>query len=313
MAEKRATRESYGMALAELGEKYDILVMDADLSKSTKTDTFKKKFPERFINTGIAEGNMMSTAAGIATTGRVVFASSFAMFAAGRAFEQIRNSICYPNLNVKIGATHAGISVGEDGASHQCLEDIGIMRTIPNMVIINPADHTEAMAAVEAAILHDGPVYLRFGRLAVPQIFDPETYKFELGKGVTVSEGTDATIIATGLMVPEAIKAAEILKEEGISAGVINIHTIKPIDAEIITEAAKKTGAIVTAEEHNVIGGLGSAVAEALCENYPVPLLRVGTQDVFGRSGKPNELLELYGLTAANIADKVRKVITLKK
>lgn len=313
MADKKATRESYGIALAELGEKYDILVMDADLSKSTKTDTFKKKFPERFINTGIAEGNMMATAAGIATTGRVVFASSFAMFAAGRAFEQIRNSICYPNLNVKIGATHAGISVGEDGASHQCLEDIGIMRTIPNMVIINPADHTEAMAAVEAAILHNGPVYLRFGRLAVPQIFDPETYKFELGKGVTISEGTDAAIVATGLMVPEAIKAAEILKEEGISAGVINIHTIKPIDAEIITEAAKNTGAIVTAEEHNVIGGLGSAVAEVLCENCPVPLLRVGTQDVFGRSGKPNELLELYGLTAANIADKVKKAIALKK
>ncbi len=313
MADKRATRESYGMALAELGEKYDILVMDADLSKSTKTDTFKKKFPERFINTGIAEGNMMATAAGIATTGRVVFASSFAMFAAGRAFEQIRNSICYPNLNVKIGATHAGISVGEDGASHQCLEDIGIMRTIPNMVIINPADHTEAMQAVEAAILHQGPVYLRFGRLAVPQIFDPETYKFELGKGVTISEGTDAAIIATGLMVPEAIKAAEMLKEEGISAEVINIHTIKPIDKGIITAAAKKTGAVVTAEEHNVIGGLGSAVAEVLCEACPVPMKRVGTQDVFGRSGKPAELLEMYGLTAKNIAENVKQVIALKK
>ncbi len=313
MADKRATRESYGMALAELGEKYDILVMDADLSKSTKTDTFKKKFPERFINTGIAEGNMMATAAGIATTGRVVFASSFAMFAAGRAFEQIRNSICYPNLNVKIGATHAGISVGEDGASHQCLEDIGIMRTIPNMVIINPADHTEAMQAVEAAILHQGPVYLRFGRLAVPQIFDPETYKFELGKGVTISEGTDAAIIATGLMVPEAIKAAEMLKEEGISAEVINIHTIKPIDRDIITAAAKKTGAVVTAEEHNVIGGLGSAVAEVLCETCPVPMKRVGTQDVFGRSGKPAELLEMYGLTAKNIAENVKQVIALKK
>lgn len=313
MADKRATRESYGMALAHLGEKYDILVMDADLSKSTKTDTFKKKFPERFINTGIAEGNMMATAAGIATTGRVVFASSFAMFAAGRAFEQIRNSICYPNLNVKIGATHAGISVGEDGASHQCLEDIGIMRTIPNMVIINPADHTEAMAAVEAAILHDGPVYLRFGRLAVPQIFDPETYKFELGKGVTIKEGTDATIVATGLMVPEAIEAAEMLKEEGISAGVINIHTIKPIDADIIAAAAEKTGALVTAEEHNIIGGLGSAVAEVLCERCPVPLLRVGTKDVFGRSGKPYELLEMYGLTAKNIAENVKKAIALKK
>ncbi|MCD8048153.1 MAG: transketolase family protein [Clostridia bacterium] len=313
MAEKRATRESYGMALAELGEKYDILVMDADLSKSTKTDMFKKKFPERFINTGIAEGNMMATAAGIATTGRVVFASSFAMFAAGRAFEQIRNSICYPNLNVKIGATHAGISVGEDGASHQCLEDIGIMRTLPNMVIINPADHIEATAAVEAAILHDGPVYLRFGRLAVEQIFDSETYKFELGKGVTISEGTDATIIATGLMVPEAIEAAKLLKNEGIDAGVINIHTIKPIDKDIIAKAAAKTGAIVTAEEHNVIGGLGSAVAEVLCETCPVPMLRVGTQDVFGRSGKPKELLEIYGLTAANIAETVKKAIALKK
>ena len=253
IGDKKATRESYGQALAELGEKYDILVMDADLSKSTKTDTFKKKFPERFINTGIAEGNMMATAAGIASTGRVVFASSFAMFAAGRAFEQVRNSIAYPKLNVKIGATHAGISVGEDGASHQCLEDIGIMRTIPNMVIINPADHVEAMAAVEAAILHDGPVYLRFGRLAVPQIFD-ESYKFELGKGVTIAEGKDATIVATGLMVPYAIEARELLAKEGIDAGVINIHTIKPIDAELLTAAAEKTGAIVTAEEHNVIG-----------------------------------------------------------
>ncbi len=312
IGDKKATRESYGQALAELGEKYDILVMDADLSKSTKTDTFKKKFPERFINTGIAEGNMMATAAGIASTGRVVFASSFAMFAAGRAFEQVRNSIAYPKLNVKIGATHAGISVGEDGASHQCLEDIGIMRTIPNMVIINPADHVEAMAAVEAAILHDGPVYLRFGRLAVPQIFD-ESYKFELGKGVTIAEGKDATIVATGLMVPYAIEARELLAKEGIDAGVINIHTIKPIDAEILTAAAEKTGAIVTAEEHNVIGGLGSAVAEVLAETCPVPVKRVGTQDVFGRSGKPYELMELYGLTAENIAKNVKEAMALKK
>lgn len=312
IGDKKATRESYGQALAELGEKYDILVMDADLSKSTKTDTFKKKFPERFINTGIAEGNMMATAAGIASTGRVVFASSFAMFAAGRAFEQVRNSIAYPKLNVKIGATHAGISVGEDGASHQCLEDIGIMRTIPNMVIINPADHVEAMAAVEAAILHDGPVYLRFGRLAVPQIFD-ESYKFELGKGVTIAEGKDATIVATGLMVPYAIEARELLAKEGIDAGVINIHTIKPIDAEILTAAAEKTGAIVTAEEHNVIGGLGSAVAEVLSETCPVPVKRVGTQDVFGRSGKPYELMELYGLTAENIAKNVKEAMALKK
>ncbi len=312
IGDKKATRESYGQALAELGEKYDILVMDADLSKSTKTDTFKKKFPERFINTGIAEGNMMATAAGIASTGRVVFASSFAMFAAGRAFEQVRNSIAYPKLNVKIGATHAGISVGEDGASHQCLEDIGIMRTIPNMVIINPADHVEAMAAVEAAILHDGPVYLRFGRLAVPQIFD-ESYKFELGKGVTIAEGKDATIVATGLMVPYAIEARELLAKEGIDAGVINIHTIKPIDAELLTAAAEKTGAIVTAEEHNVIGGLGSAVAEVLAETCPVPVKRVGTQDVFGRSGKPYELMEMYGLTAENIAKNVKEAMALKK
>ncbi len=312
IGDKKATRESYGIALAELGEKYDILVMDADLSKSTKTDTFKKKFPERFINTGIAEGNMMATAAGIASTGRVVFASSFAMFAAGRAFEQVRNSIAYPKLNVKIGATHAGISVGEDGASHQCLEDIGIMRTIPNMVIINPADHVEAMAAVEAAILHDGPVYLRFGRLPVPQIFGDD-YKFELGKGVTIAEGSDATIVATGLMVPYAIEARELLLKEGIDAGVINIHTIKPIDTELLTAAAQKTGAIVTAEEHNIIGGLGGAVAEALSETCPVPVMRVGTRDVFGRSGKPYELMELYGLTAENIAAKVKAAIALKK
>ena len=312
IGDKKATRESYGIALAELGEKYDILVMDADLSKSTKTDTFKKKFPDRFINTGIAEGNMIATAAGIASTGRVVFASSFAMFAAGRAFEQVRNSVAYPKLNVKIGATHAGISVGEDGASHQCLEDIGIMRTIPNMVIINPADHVEAMAAVEAAINYDGPVYLRFGRLAVPQIFEDD-YKFELGKGVTIAEGKDATIVATGLMVPYAVEARELLLKEGIDAGVINIHTIKPIDAELLTAAAEKTGAIVTAEEHNVIGGLGSAVAEVLAETCPVPIKRVGTQDVFGKSGKPYELMELYGLTAENIAANVKAAIALKK
>ena len=312
IGDKKATRESYGMALAELGEKYDIVVMDADLSKSTKTDTFKKKFPERFINTGIAEGNMLSTAAGIASTGKIVFASSFAMFAAGRAFEQIRNSVAYPHLNVKIGATHAGISVGEDGATHQCLEDIGIMRTIPGMIILNPADHVEAMAAVEAAVKYDGPVYLRFGRLPVAQIFDENTYKFELGKGVQLAEGTDATIIATGLMVPYALEARDILKNEGIDAAVINIHTIKPIDREIIAQAAKKTGAIVTAEEHNVNGGLGSAVAEVLCEECPVPMLRVGTQDVFGKSGKPYELLKEYGLSAENIAENVKKAIAMK-
>ena len=313
IGDKKATRESYGMALAELGEKYDIVVMDADLSKSTKTDTFKKKFPERFINTGIAEGNMINVAAGLASTGKIVFASSFAMFAAGRAFEQIRNGVAYPHLNVKIGATHAGISVGEDGATHQCLEDIGIMRTIPGMVIINPADHYEAMAAVEAAVKYDGPVYLRFGRLAVPQIFDETNYKFELGKGVVLEEGKDATIVATGLMVPYALEARELLKEEGIDAEVINIHTIKPIDRELIEKTARKTGAIVTAEEHNVNGGLGSAVAEVLCETYPVPMMRVGTQDVFGKSGKPAELFEEYGLTAKNIAENVKKAISLKK
>lgn len=309
---KIATRESYGQALVEFGDTYDIVVLDADLSKSTKTDTFKKKFPDRFFNTGIAEANMMSTAAGLASCGKIVFASSFAMFAAGRAFEQIRNSICYPKLNVKIGATHAGISVGEDGATHQCLEDIGIMRTIPNMVIINPADHAESILAVEAAIKHDGPVYLRFGRLAVPEVFDRNTYHFEIGKGVEIAEGTDATIIATGLMVPEALTAAEMLRAEGISARVINMATIKPIDAEIIKKAAKETGAIVTAEEHNIIGGLGSAVAEVLCETTPVPMKRVGTKDVFGQSGKPAELLKLYGLTAENIAQNVKDVIKMK-
>ena len=310
---KMATREAYGLALAEFGEKYDIVVFDADLSKSTKTDTFKKKFPERFINTGIAEANMVSTAAGVAACGKTVFVSSFAMFAAGRAFEQIRNSVGYPHLNVKIGATHAGISVGEDGATHQCLEDLAIMRTIPGMVVINPADATEAILAVEAAIKHDGPVYLRFGRSAVPDIFDRATYKFELGKGVQLADGSDVTIIATGLMVPEAIEAAKALAEEGISARVINIHTIKPIDKDIIAKAAKETGAIVTAEEHNVIGGLGSAVAEVLCETCPVPLLRVGTEDKFGKSGKPAILFEDYGLTAANIVKKAKEAIALKK
>ena len=313
MSEKRiATRESYGKALAELGEKYDIVVLDADLSKSTKTETFKKKFPERFINMGIAEQNMMSTAAGIASCGKIVFASSFAMFAAGRAFEQIRNSICYPNLNVKIGATHAGISVGEDGATHQCLEDIGIMRTIPNMVIINPADDVEARAAAEAAVKHNGPVYLRFGRLGVPVIFDEETYKFEIGKGIQLKDGKDVTIIATGLMVEKAITAAQILEEKGIDARVINIHTIKPIDRDIIEKAAKETGAVVTCEEHNIIGGLGSAVAEVIAETHPVALERVGVCDKFGKSGEPNALLEEYGLTAENIAEKAMKAIKRK-
>ena len=308
----KATRESYGEALAEFGVNPNIVVIDADLSKSTKTEVFKKKYPERFINMGIAEGNMMAVAAGLAASGKIVFASSFAMFAAGRAFEQIRNSIGYPRLNVKIGATHAGISVGEDGATHQCLEDIGIMRTIPGMVILNPADDTESRLAVKAAIEHDGPVYLRFGRLGVPSIFDPATYKFEMGKGVQIKDGTDVTLVATGLMVPEAIAAAELLANEGISARVINIHTIKPIDREILIKAAKETGAIVTAEEHNVIGGLGSAVCEVLAEECPVWVQRVGTQDVFGRSGKPAQLLEMYGLTAKNIAENAKQAISKK-
>lgn len=312
MAEKKiATRESYGNALAELGEKYDIVVLDADLSKSTKTEVFKKKFPDRFINMGIAEQNMMSTAAGLASCGKIVFASSFAMFAAGRAFEQIRNSIAYPNLNVKIGATHAGISVGEDGATHQCLEDIGIMRTIPNMVIINPADDVEARAAVKAAADHNGPVYLRFGRLGVPVIYGDD-YKFELGKGVTLKDGSDVTIFATGLMVEASLSAAEALSEQGVSARVVNIHTIKPIDREIIVNAARETGAVVTCEEHNIIGGLGSAVAEVLCEEYPVPMVRVGVKDCFGKSGVPAQLLKDYGLTAEDVAESAKKAMAKK-
>lgn len=314
MADKKiATRESYGNALAELGDKYDIVVLDADLSKSTKTEVFKKKFPDRFINVGIAEQNMLSTAAGLASCGKIVFASSFAMFAAGRAFEQIRNSIAYPKLNVKIGATHAGISVGEDGATHQCLEDIGIMRTIPNMVIINPADDVEAKAAVEAAVLHNGPVYLRFGRLGVPVIFDENEYKFEIGKGVMLNDGSDVTIIATGLMVEAAIEAEKLLKDKGISARVINIHTIKPIDREIIAKAAKDTGAIVTCEEHNIIGGLGSAVAEVVAEECPVPMERIGVRDEFGKSGVPAQLLKDYGLTPEDIVKAAIKVIEKKK
>jgi len=312
MAEKIATREAYGNALAEFGADERIVVLDADLSKSTKTDTFKKKYPERFLNMGIAEGNMMATAAGIASCGKIVFASTFAIFAAERGCEQIRNSICYPKMNVKVAATHAGISVGEDGASHQAVEDVAIMRSLANMVVISPADATETRLAVKAAIEHDGPVYLRLGRLAVPTLFD-ENYKFELGKGVTLADGKDVTIVATGLMVQYALEAKEILAKEGIEARVINIHTIKPIDEDIIIKAAKETGALVTAEEHNIIGGLGSAVAEVLAENYPVPLKRVGVEDKFGKSGKPAKLLEMYGLTAENIANKAREAIKMKK
>ena len=311
IGEKKATREAYGAALAEFGSDERIVVLDADLSKSTKTDSFKKVYPERFVNVGIAEGNMMSVAAGLSACGKIPFASSFAMFAAGRAFEQIRNSICYPKLNVKIGATHAGISVGEDGATHQCLEDIGIMRTLPNMTIINPANAAEARLAVKAAIDHEGPVYMRFGRLAVPTIFG-EDYKFELGKGVQLADGKDVSIIATGLMVPYALEAKTALAEIGIDARVINIHTIKPIDSEIIIKAARETGAIVTAEEHNIIGGLGSAVAEVLAENAPAPMLRVGTRDVFGRSGVPARLFEIYGLDTKTIVEKAKEVVAKK-
>lgn len=308
-----ATREAYGAALAEFGADTNIVVLDADLSKSTKTDTFKKKYPERFINMGIAEGNMMTVAAGLSTCGKTVFASTFAIFAAERACEQVRNSICYPKLNVKIGATHAGISVGEDGASHQPVEDVGIMRSMPNMTVLSPADAVETRAAVKAAIEYEGPVYLRLGRLGVPAIFDENTYKFELGKGIVVSEGKDVTIFATGLMLHTAIDAVKLLADEGISARLVDIHTIKPIDKELIIESAAKTGALVTVEEHNIYGGLGSAVAEVASQNYPVPMRIVGINDMFGRSGKPYPLLELYGLTAQNIAAKAKEAIAMKQ
>lgn len=310
---KIATREAYGNALAEFGDKYDFVVLDADLAAATKTGIFKKKFPERFFDCGIAEGNMMSVAAGLASTGKTVFASSFAMFASGRAFEQVRNSIGYPHLNVKIGATHAGITVGEDGATHQCNEDFATMRSIPDMVVINPADAVEARAAVEAVINYNGPVYIRFGRYAVPVLFDKDTYRFEIGKGVKLLDGEDVTLIATGIMVDMALKAAEELKKDGIRAEVINIHTIKPIDKDIIIESAKKTGAVVVAEEHNIYGGLGSAVAEVLCEYHPTPMLRIGIEDKYGRSGTVPALLEAYGLTAENIVSKARSVLKMKK
>lgn len=311
---KKATRESYGEALAELSDKYeDLVVLDADLAAATKTGIFKKKCPERFIDCGIAEANMMGIAAGLAATGKKVFASSFAMFAAGRAYEIVRNSIGYPHINVKIGATHAGISVGEDGATHQCNEDIALMRTIPGMTIINPADDVEAKAAVEAAINIDGPVYLRFGRLAVPVFNEKDTYKFEVGKGVQLKDGKDVTIVATGLMVNEALTAADTLEKEGISARVINIHTIKPLDKDIICKAANETGVIVTAEEHSVIGGLGSAVADAVTECCPVPVVKIGVNDVFGHSGPAVDLLKEFGLSAENIVEKAEFAITLKK
>lgn len=311
---KEATRDSYGKALVELGAVNDkIVVLDADLAAATKTGMFKAAYPDRFIDTGIAESNMMSVAAGLSTTGYTVFASTFAMFAAGRAFEQVRNSIGYPHLNVKIGATHAGISVGEDGASHQCCEDIALMRTIPGMTVINPADPIEARAAVLAAADYVGPVYMRFGRLAVPCIFGSD-YKFEWGKAVTVSEGSDVTICATGLMVNEAVEAVKALAAEGISAELIDVHTIKPLDVDTINRSAAKTGCVVTAEEHNIIGGLGSAVCEAICESgNPVPVVRLGVNDTFGKSGPAVELLHIFGLDAEHIVQMAKQAISLKK
>lgn len=308
---KIATRESYGKALAELSTEYpNLVVLDADLAGATKTGTFKKCCPERFIDCGIAEANMIGVAAGLSTCGMIPFASSFAMFAAGRAFEQIRNSVAYPHLNVKIGATHAGISVGEDGATHQCCEDIALMRTLPGMVIVNPADDVEARAAVRAAIEYVGPMYLRFGRMAVPVINDEQNYHFELGKGITLREGNDITIVATGLMVAEAVQAGEILEKEGIHARVINIHTIKPLDEELICKAAKETGKIITVEEHSVIGGLGSAVCDVVSANCAVPVLKMGVQDVFGHSGPGGDLITEFGLRATNIVENVKKMLS---
>ena len=307
---KIATRESYGNALVELGKEFDnLVVLDAELAAATKTGTFKKAFPDRHIDCGIAECNMMGIAAGLAATGKVPFASSFAMFAAGRAFEQVRNSIGYPHLNVKIGATHAGISVGEDGATHQCNEDIALMRTIPGMVVINPSDDIEARAAVRAAYEHEGPVYLRFGRLAIPVINDNEDYRFEIGKGLVLKEGTDVTIVATGLCVNESLEAAKKLEADGISAQVINIHTIKPLDEELIINAAKKTNKVVTVEEHSVIGGLGSAVCDTLSANYPVKVLKIGVNDTFGESGPAVELIKKYGLDAEGIYNSVKNFV----
>lgn len=314
IGDKVATREAYGDALVEFGAKYpNVVVLDADLAEATKTIKFKEKYPERFFDCGIAEANMVSVAAGISTTGLIPFASSFAMFTAGRAFEPIRNSIGYPHLNVKIGATHAGITVGEDGATHQCLEDLGTMRLIPGMTVINPADAVEARAAVEAAININGPVYIRFGRLAVPVIFDQASYKMEVGRGIILAEGRDAAIISTGIMTGMALQARELLKTEGIDAAVVNIHTVKPIDRELVVAMAQNTGAIVTCEEHNIIGGLGDAVSEVVCGTCPVPVLRVGVEDQFGRSGKVPPLLEYYGLTPAKIVEKVKAAVALKK
>ena len=313
MAEKIATREAYGNALAEFGAKYEnLVVLDADLAAATKTSTFKKAFPDRFFDCGIAENNMINVAVGLSLSGKIPFASTFAMFAAGRSYEQIRNSIGYPHTNVKIGATHAGITVGEDGATHQCNEDIALMRVIPGMTILNPADAVEARLAVEAAIKMQGPCYLRFGRMAVPVIFDKD-YKFEIGRGVKLADGTDVSLIATGIEVEQALAARELLAAEGISASVINIHTIKPLDEDLVVAEAQKTGAIVTCEEHSIIGGLGGAVAECLSAKCPTPVLRVGVEDTFGRSGPAKELVSYFGLDAAAIAAKAKAAVALKK
>ena len=313
MADMIATRDAYGKALVELGaENENIVVLDADLAAATKTGMFKKAYPERFFDCGIAENNMIGVATGLSLTGKVPFASTFAMFAAGRSFDQVRNSIGYPHANVKIGATHGGISVGEDGATHQCNEDFALMRTIPGMTVMCPADATEARLMVKAAAEMDGPVYMRFGRMAVPVIFD-EDYKFEIGKGVRLVDGDDVSIIANGLEVGEALKAAEMLKAEGINASVVNMATIKPIDRELVIEEAKRCGCIVTCEEHSVVGGLGGAVAEVICETVPVPVLRLGINDCFGRSGPAKELITLFGLDAAGICAKAKEAIALKK
>jgi transketolase len=313
MGDKIATRDAYGKALLELGEKNkDVVVLDADLAKATKTIDFSKAYKDRFFDMGIAESDMMSTAAGLSTCGKVPFASSFAVFAAGRAFEQVRNSICYPKLNVKIAATHAGITVGEDGATHQAIEDVALMRSLPNMVVISPADAVEARAAVLAAAEYHGPVYIRLGRLAVPVIHDESSFKFEMGKSVTMKEGNDVTIIATGIMVAKAMEASDKLKAEGISARVIDIHTIKPLDREAVIKAAKETGAIVTAEEHSIIGGLGSAVAEVVVEEAPALMKRVGLEDTFGQSGSPDELMALYGLTVDRLVEEAKALIARK-
>ena len=313
MADIIATREAYGAALVELGAKYEnLVVLDADLAAATKTGMFKKAYPDRFFDCGIAENNMVGVAAGLALSGKIPFASSFAMFLAGRSFEQVRNSLGYPHINVKLGATHAGITVGEDGATHQCNEDIALMRTIPGMVVLNPADATEAKKAVEAAILHDGPVYLRFGRMAVPVLYGDD-YDFKIGRGVKMAEGSDVSIIATGIMVEQALAARELLAADGIRASVVNMATIKPIDEQLVIAEAKACGAVVTAEEHSVIGGLGAAVCETLCRTAPVPVLRCGVKDTFGRSGNAKELISYFGLDAQAIAENARAAIALKR